>query len=503
MAENSKYLEEYMKKQNNFCQMQVVFVDIISYSKRKSTSQVRVIHAFMDIIKKTLLQTGQQYLNHTQEIEAHLNRDVIVLPTGDGAAIAFPFGGVRQMHLFFARTLIKKVNEANIALNCDKYKAGKVCNQHPTFQLRCGISEGPTILYKDLNNQFNLAGQTINMAARVMDKAGANQIIFTKDAYETIIDTSDNIKPKESEDCIEITESMFKKYQQLPIKHGEKIEVYQYIDSRANGLNIDPLHIPVITQEQHTNSSPLNVDIPVTYEAIIKKLQDNLVKIPAGQVLIEKEKLLIKISKPFLINRYLIKQTEYSAVMGSNPSQFPTDKSLSTEDLPVENISWQDATDFCNKLSELSNLEPVYKKSDQNVEVDFNKNGYRLPTEIEWQYCCQAGDTSDIYGPIDEIAWHSLNITNQPQKVGSKMPNCYGLYDMLGNLWEWCNDRYQRNYPKGPLIDYIGPDSGFERVLRGGSWASQPTNIRAGLRERKVPTVKTEMYGFRVVLPIK
>jgi formylglycine-generating enzyme required for sulfatase activity len=145
-----------------------------------------------------------------------------------------------------------------------------------------------------------------------------------------------------------------------------------------------------------------------------------------------------------------VTQAQYEAVMGTNPSYFKGQTN------PVENAFWEDATEFCKKLSE---------KTRQTV---------RLPTEAEWEYACRAGtQTAFSFGDdpsaLGDYAWHAGNSGERSHPVGQKKPNAWGLYDMHGNIWEWCADRYGK-YPKGFATDPSGPTTGDTRVSRGGSW---------------------------------
>lgn len=230
MANKSGYLESIITNKNRTCNMQVVFVDIVSYSKRRSQTQAIVIDAFMASLKHALEETAKQYIKYSQQNNINFSTDIIVLPSGDGAAVCFPFEGAHDMHLYFAKTLISLVAKINQKNDCAKFKEQKWCNCHDSFNLTIGVSEGKTILYKDLNNNYNVAGNAINMAARVMGIADANQIIFTDEAYHQLIDMVDD--PTMDEKFIE--------YDGVKIKHGIKISIYQYIDQAVEGLNVSP-----------------------------------------------------------------------------------------------------------------------------------------------------------------------------------------------------------------------------------------------------------------------
>ena len=248
-----------------------------------------------------------------------------------------------------------------------------------------------------------------------------------------------------------------------------------------------------------------------------KTVKGNLVLIPAGPFSLgntgsyegeydEKPPVTIIISKPFYISKYEITQQQYRAVMGNNPSEFKGDN------LPVEQVSWYDALNFCNALSQSEGLTPCYTINGTKVTSDFEANGYRLPTEAEWEYAAKAGTKTDFYSgkltysgnsPIDpnldKIAWYSANSSNTTHPVGQKTPNAFGLYDMSGNVWEWCWDRYAE-YPSKETKDYQGPEIGTYRVYRGGGWRNLAWYCRSTNRDRNYLDDKNNSLGFRVVL---
>ena len=247
-----------------------------------------------------------------------------------------------------------------------------------------------------------------------------------------------------------------------------------------------------------------------------KTVKGNLVLIPAGPFSLgntgsyegeydEKLPVTIIISKPFYISKYEITQQQYKAVMGNNPSEFKGDN------LPVEQVSWYDALNFCNALSQSEGLTPCYTINGTKVTCDFEANGYRLPTEAEWEYAAKAGTKTDFYSgkltysgnsPIDpnldKIAWYSANSSNTTHPVGQKTPNAFGLYDMSGNVWEWCWDRYAE-YPSKETKDYQGPEIGTYRVYRGGGWRNLAWYCRSTNRDRNYLDDKNNSLGFRVV----
>ena len=186
--------------------------------------------------------------------------------------------------------------------------------------------------------------------------------------------------------------------------------------------------------------------------------------------------------------------------------------------LPVESISWYDAARFCNWLSELEGLEKFY--DDDGLEIDssfvemsWEARGYRLPTEAEWEYACRATTTMDVYiGSIteptcepldpllDDIAWYCGNAGDRTQAVGGKQKNSFGLYDMSGNVWEWCND-WNWEYQPGNSENPHGPVGGNGRVRRGGAWNSTARQCRSANRFVFPPGSMSDDLGFRIVRP--
>ncbi|MDP8223734.1 MAG: formylglycine-generating enzyme family protein [Candidatus Lernaella stagnicola] len=157
-----------------------------------------------------------------------------------------------------------------------------------------------------------------------------------------------------------------------------------------------------------------------------------------------------------------------------------------TKDHPVETVSWLDAVEFCNALSKKLGMKEVYdidESNDTATPIEGAK-GIRLPTSEEWVYACLAGGTKDPYGPVDEIAWYLDNSERNTHPVGEKKPNAWDLYDMLGNVYEWCFDRPE--------------EDGATRVLRGGGWYVIAGNVRASDRNGFYPADRGSSVGFRI-----
>ncbi len=194
----------------------------------------------------------------------------------------------------------------------------------------------------------------------------------------------------------------------------------------------------------------------------------------------------VTISRAFFIGKYEVTQAQYEAVMGVDPSFFTGDNNR-----PVEQINWNEATAFCEALK---------IKSGYNVH---------LPSEAQWEYACKADhgneDTNYHFGndphQLPDYAWHGVNSGGTTWAVGKKLPNSFGLYDMCGNVWEWCNDWYAEDYySSSPSTDPPGPSSGTLRVLRGGAYNSFEYSCRSASRHYGVPSEADADYGFRVVV---
>jgi formylglycine-generating enzyme required for sulfatase activity len=188
----------------------------------------------------------------------------------------------------------------------------------------------------------------------------------------------------------------------------------------------------------------------------------------------------VTISRGFWMGKYPVTQAQWQAVMGNNPSS-NKDAGL---DAPVDKVSWDDCQRF---LARLNGLQSQWT--------------FRLPTEAEWEYACRAGTEGEAYGNLDAIAWYSGNSGGTVHPVGQKQPNAFGLYDMLGNIWQWCQDWYADTYPSGGLAtDPQGPDQGFYRVFRGGAWSVSGTFVRSAYRDFFTPPdSRNDGLGVRVV----
>ena len=199
----------------------------------------------------------------------------------------------------------------------------------------------------------------------------------------------------------------------------------------------------------------------------------------------------------FFMSAKEITQEQFVSVMGVNPSVHRGKSAF-----PVERVSWIDAARFCNRLSDAGGLSRCY--DEKTWKCDFSKNGYRLPTEAEWEYACRATTTTEYHsgqteGDLSRVGWYQGNCI-KTQAVGLKDPNAWGLYDMHGNVWELCNDWYDESYyGKSPEKFPVGPGMGTKRVLRGGSWTHPAHGCRAADRWSLAPEQRFGNVGFRVV----
>ena len=257
--------------------------------------------------------------------------------------------------------------------------------------------------------------------------------------------------------------------------------------------------IEPITQETH-EPEPLEskfvegaeaLESPIARE-LFNSLGMQFVLIPAGTFLMgrgvaeegdedEHPQHQVTLSQPFYLQTTPVTQGHWQRVMGENPSFFKE----CGEDCPVENVSWDDAQEFIKKLNQM-------EKTDQ----------YRLPTEAQWEYACRAGSTGSFcFGEeeaeLGKYAWYGDNSQGSTHPVGQLKPNAWGLYDMHGNVYEWCQDWYGE-YPSGPVTDPTGPSSGEYRVLRGGSWDGEAGDVRSAYRLRLHPGYRYGHEGFRV-----
>lgn len=258
-----------------------------------------------------------------------------------------------------------------------------------------------------------------------------------------------------------------------------------------------------------------------------------MVNVPAGKFQRDSTSTNIsEITQPYWMSKNEITRTQFEAVMGTDPS-IPSYSSGMND--PVQSVSWYQAIAFCNKLSLAEGLTPVYTVTGvnfstltfaeipttsndnwNNATAEWNANGYRLPTEMEWMWAAMGAPTDGQNGgtntsgyakefsgstgsnTIDDYAWYAVNSANKTHSVQTKQPNELALHDMSGNVFEWCWDRYA-SYPPGTLIDYKGHASMIYRVKRGGSWSQNASNCSVASRDLGNAYDQHQNLGFRVV----
>jgi formylglycine-generating enzyme required for sulfatase activity len=264
---------------------------------------------------------------------------------------------------------------------------------------------------------------------------------------------------------------------------------------------------PSSAQQPTGNPSPANMNAPgvLNYElgqnhtvALPNTATLDLLWIPPGTFTMgaprsdeasqdwEHPQTVVTISKGFWLEKTLVTQGQYQSVMGNNPSHFVKVGA----NAPVEMVSWKDAMNFCRKLTE------------QERAAGQLPEGYvfTLPTEAQWEYACRAGTTGARYGNLDSIAWDNSRSKDPTHPVGQKKPNAFGLYDMLGNVWEWCSNWWADRLPGGKVTDPAGPATGSYRAARGGGWRRDASNCRSTYRFWFSPDFRFHHLGFRVAL---
>lgn len=218
---------------------------------------------------------------------------------------------------------------------------------------------------------------------------------------------------------------------------------------------------------------------------LLRQIDLQMVQIPTGTLAMRddrKGQSWIANIPSFRLSKFLVTQQVFEEVMGFSPSTF------NGPNHPVETVSWKEAALFCNRLCERADLQSAYHfEGEEDFAFDASANGFRLPTEAEWEYACRAGNPNIRYGSLDQIGWYKGNSGGSTQEVGQKQPNAWGLYDMIGNVWEWCSDVYDASV------------YGSYRIIRGGGWYDEARGCIVTNRRRSHPMAyKIDDLGFRI-----
>jgi hypothetical protein len=460
--------------------------------------------AFILSLRTAFHAVDREYQSFLLNEECHLPHDLVVVQAGDGAAIGFPFHGQFRMPLNFVKILFGQLEQNNRKVPCEQFEEMHWCNEegHDHFDLRCGLSKGTVLLFRDLIGGYNMAGSPVNMASRVMSVAGARQVFLTEEYGQNLR----GLIPSFNKDFVQ--------YIDVQIKHDLLINPYQFIEgnegidhSKRDDLTLgtpqeirkSPTMRPASGARPRKTAakSPPREPVPeirVVSNPVVKTIEEDLVSVPWDDTTPHgpsPSARILPIASPFLIGKHATTQTMYRDVIGTNPSHFQGDQR------PVERVSWVDAVQFCNKLSELAGLAPVYQLVDKAWNVSFDRNGYRLPTEAEWEYACTDCGKTTSFTPLKRFAWYGANSEQTTHNVGELATNSLGLFDMLGNVSEWCHDWYDAVFPSP--VGFGGPASGYERALRGGSWIDLPSAVTPYFRHRRSALVSEKTIGFRVV----
>ena len=246
------------------------------------------------------------------------------------------------------------------------------------------------------------------------------------------------------------------------------------------------------------------IGLLVLFSGCGEKAPDYMIKIEGGSYEMgngrgrkEEQPLHLVRVNTFYMAKFELSQAFYDSIMGDNPSEFEG------KDLPVETVSWHDAIQFCNKLSQLEGLSLAYAFNGERVIWDKNADGYRLPTEAEWEYAARGGQkdipsTFSGGNEINGVSWNSDNSQRKSHAVGKKRANELGLYDMSGNILEWVWD-WDSLYPDAPRENPTGPAEGTFKILRGGSWGVNHIGHRVSYRNTRKTDYKNNFIGFRIV----
>jgi formylglycine-generating enzyme required for sulfatase activity len=254
-------------------------------------------------------------------------------------------------------------------------------------------------------------------------------------------------------------------------------------------------NFPAVTPVANSNKT-VNIAVPTVINDMI--LISGGIFLMGSEQGDNKEKPVHKVTVcSFYMNKYPITYREYKLYQQGHAGMW------TGADYPVDTVSWYNAINYCNWLSDKEGFPRCYIVKGNEVEFYINRSGYRLPTEAEWEYACRAGTVTEYYWGNDmdgDYCWYNENSSGHGHSAGQKKPNAWGLYDMIGNTWEWCWDWYDENYySKSPDYNPTGPASGSLRVIRGGSWYHNTKVCRTSYRSNAQPLNGQGRISLRLV----
>lgn len=226
----SPLLADILEHKEGATNLLVVFADVVAYSKRSTICQQKVVKSFTYLFDRSLQVMADKYRTYLETNGHILVRDVIRIPTGDGAAVAFAFSGLHRIHFDFARQLLKSIYESNAISPCQVFGRQGWCNCHGNFLVRVGIAVGITTIYRDMNGNINAAGNALNLAARAMGQVDGQQVALTAPAYADLVDLAHDHRLSED----------FTQYKDVIVKHGAVLDLYQYTPRDCRYINTEP-----------------------------------------------------------------------------------------------------------------------------------------------------------------------------------------------------------------------------------------------------------------------
>ena len=241
----STHLDDIINKQHGSTSASVVFIDVSKYSLRKSIIQQRVIQEFNRVLGATIDEIGAKHISESQKQNLNFSTDVVKIPTGDGSAIVFPFQGFQAIHLDFALAFLSQTVASRDSDLCEAFEHNGWCNCHSYFNVRIGLSDGKVIVFRDINGNYNIAGNTINIASRVMNMGDPQQIMLTGDCYRNLIDMTEDTS----------LEKRFAQHGNISVKHNIDIEICQYIGHGENYISrITPMQVQIALKKNRAAS---------------------------------------------------------------------------------------------------------------------------------------------------------------------------------------------------------------------------------------------------------